>query len=48
MKLGTPNIMVYGETGVFPFFVDIQCRVISLVTCDILKLSGTVYSIMFS
>ena len=52
MKLSTPDIMVYGETGVFPLYIDIQCRVISywakLVTCDILKLSGTMYRIMFS
>ena len=52
MKLSTPDIMVYGETGVFPLYIDIQCRVISywvkLVTCDILKLSGTKYRIMFS
>ena len=52
MKLSTPDIIVYGETGVFPLYIDIQCRVISywakLVTCDILKLFGTVYRIMFS
>ena len=31
MKSSTPNFMGYGETGVFPLYIDIQCRVIYFV-----------------
>ena len=52
MKSSTPNFMVYGESGVFPLYIDIQCRVISywakLVTGDVLKLSGMIYRILYS
>ena len=52
MKSNTPNFMVYGESGVFTLYIDIQCRVISywakLVTGDVLKLSGMVYRILYS
>ena len=29
MKTSTPNFMVYGETGVYPIYIDIYCRMIS-------------------
>ena len=29
MKSSTPNFMVYGETGVYPIYIDIYCRIIS-------------------
>ena len=47
MKSSTPNVIVYGESGVFPLYIDIQCPVIShwakLVTGDVFKLSGVIY-----
>lgn len=52
MKTSTPNFMVYGETGVFPLYIDIQCRVISfwakLVTSNLLKLSTSLYNVCLS
>ena len=43
----TPNFMVYGETGVYPIYVDIYCRMISfwatLVSGPPAKLSFVVY-----
>ena len=29
LKKSTPNCMVYGETGVMPLKIDVQCRIIS-------------------
>ena len=29
LKKSTPNCMVYGETGVMPLKLDVQCRIIS-------------------
>ncbi|MCW4346540.1 MAG: reverse transcriptase domain-containing protein [Candidatus Thiodiazotropha endolucinida] len=52
MKTSTPNCMVYGETGVFPIFIDIECRVIAfwakLVTPNTWKLSSLMYDIIHS
>ena len=28
-KTSTPNFIVYGETGVYPIYIDIYCRTIS-------------------
>ena len=29
LKKSTPNYIVYGETGVMPLKIDVQCRIIS-------------------
>ena len=48
IKTSTPNFMVYGETGVFPIYIEIYCRMISfwatLVTGPPNKLSYGVYN----
>lgn len=52
MKPSTPNFMVYGETGVFPIYIDIQCRVIAywarLISSSVLKLSRLMYNVIYS
>ena len=52
MKSSTPNFMVFGETGVYPIYIDIYCRVISfwatLVSGPPAKLSYIVYRIAYS
>ena len=53
MKSGTPNYMVYEETGAFPTYIDIQCRIISFWARTVLsenpiKLSSTLYRVIYS
>ena len=52
MKSSTPNFMVYGETGVYPIYIDIYCRMISFwATLDSgppAKLSYIVYRTAYS
>ena len=47
MKTSTPNFIVYGETGVYPIYIDIYCRMISfcatLVSGPLTKLSYSKY-----
>ena len=47
MKTSTPNFIVYGETGVYPIYIDIYCRMISfwatLVSGPLTKLSYSMY-----
>jgi hypothetical protein len=50
MKNSTPNVMVYGETGIMPISIDIQTRVISywskLITSSDRKLSTDIYTLL--
>ena len=52
MKSSTPNFMVYGETRVYPIYIDIYCRMISfwatLVSGPPAKLSYVVYRTAYS
>ena len=52
IKSSTPNLMVYGETGVYPIYIDIYCRMISfwatLVSGPPAKLSYVVYRTAYS
>lgn len=52
MKSSTPNFMVYGETGVYPVYIDVYCRVISywatLIHSPPEKLSFMVYRTAYS
>ncbi|MES9881290.1 MAG: reverse transcriptase family protein [Sedimenticola sp.] len=52
LKRSTPSTMIYGELGIFPVQVDILTRMTSfwtkLITPDNIKLSGHMYSILFS
>ncbi|MEW8547695.1 MAG: hypothetical protein AB2693_29660, partial [Candidatus Thiodiazotropha sp.] len=53
LKQSTPNVMVYGEFGVFPIKVDIQSRMIAYWTKIIsdesaLKFSSLLYKIVFN
>ena len=52
LKKSTPNCMVYGETGVMPLKVDIECRIISywskLVYPTTNNLSSKLYAIALS
>ena len=49
LKKSTPNCIVYGETGVVPLKIDIQCRIISfwskLVSPISKSLSSKLYTI---
>jgi hypothetical protein len=52
LKQSTPNIMLYGELGRFPLYIDIQTRVIScwckLLTGKASKLSAISYKRLHS
>ena len=52
MKSSTPNFMVSEETGVYPIYIDIYCRMISfwatLVSGPPAKLSYIVYRIAYN
>ena len=52
MKSSTPNFIVHGETGVYPIYIDIYCRMISfwatLVSGPPAKLSHAVYRTAYS
>ena len=52
LKKSTPNCMVYGETGVMPLKIDVQCRIISywskLIYPTNKNLSSKLYAIVLS
>ena len=52
LKKSTPNCMVYGETGVMPLKIDVQCRIISywskLIYLTTNNLSSKFYAIVLS
>ena len=52
MKTSTPNFMVYGETGVYPIYIDVYCRMIyfwaTLVSGPPTKLSYIIYHTAYS
>ena len=52
LKTSTPNCMVYGETGVMPLKLDVQCRIISywskLVYPTTNNLSSKLYAVALS
>ena len=52
LKKSTPNCMVYGETGVMPLKIDVQCRLISywskLIYPTTNNLSSKLYPIVLS
>ena len=52
MKTSTPNFMVYGETGVYPIYINIYCRMISfwasIVSGSPTKLSYSIYRTAYS
>lgn len=51
LKQSTPNVMVYGEFGVYPLDIDIKTRMISywikLIEPNSLKFSSLLYKFMF-
>ena len=52
LKKSTPNCMVYGETGVMPLKIDVQCRIISywskLIYPTTNNMSSKLYAIVLS
>lgn len=53
LKQSTPNVMVYGEFGIFPIKIDIQSRMVSYWTKIIsndsaLKFSNLLYKILYN